>query len=239
MPITKTLIARGAGGFAALLLAGTAMPSSAAIFLVNFSELNSSGVQGSATLDYNESAHTLKVTINATNLAKGAHIGHIHGLFDSNGNALDSVTPPPSADTDGDGFVELAEGAKFYGPIILTLTGIGDVGADGILNYSELFDLSNANLFAGGFSSKDLFPLTFREIVLHGNDVPASAGAGTGDIIDGTQGTYSLALPVASGEITAAVPEPSTWALTLVGLGFVGGAMRSAKRRQKVTVSYA
>lgn len=35
-----------------------------------------------------------------------------------------------------------------------------------------------------------------------------------------------------------AVPEPSTWAMMLLGFGFVGGAMR-ARRRQKLTVSYA
>jgi hypothetical protein len=39
--------------------------------------------------------------------------------------------------------------------------------------------------------------------------------------------------------VTAAVPEPATWAMMLLGFGFVGGAMRSAKRRQKLTVSYA
>jgi hypothetical protein len=35
------------------------------------------------------------------------------------------------------------------------------------------------------------------------------------------------------------VPEPSTWAMMLLGFGFVGGAMRSAKRRRRVSVSYA
>jgi phospholipase/lecithinase/hemolysin len=35
------------------------------------------------------------------------------------------------------------------------------------------------------------------------------------------------------------VPEPSTWAMMLLGFGFVGGALRSARRRQKITVSYA
>lgn len=39
--------------------------------------------------------------------------------------------------------------------------------------------------------------------------------------------------------VAAAVPEPGTWAMMLLGFGFVGGAMRSAKRRQKLTVSYA
>ena len=39
-------------------------------------------------------------------------------------------------------------------------------------------------------------------------------------------------------QIAAAVPEPATWAMMLLGFGFIGGAMRS-RRRQKVTVSYA
>lgn len=37
----------------------------------------------------------------------------------------------------------------------------------------------------------------------------------------------------------AAVPEPATWAMMLLGFGFIGGALRSGKRRQKLTVSYA
>jgi hypothetical protein len=37
----------------------------------------------------------------------------------------------------------------------------------------------------------------------------------------------------------AAVPEPATWAMMLFGFGFIGAMMRSAKRKQKVTLSYA
>ena len=40
-------------------------------------------------------------------------------------------------------------------------------------------------------------------------------------------------------EFNSAVPEPSTWAMMLLGFGFVGGAMRHAKRRQKLTISFA
>jgi hypothetical protein len=39
--------------------------------------------------------------------------------------------------------------------------------------------------------------------------------------------------------VAAAVPEPATWAMMIGGFGMVGGAMRSARRRQKVSVSYA
>ena len=37
----------------------------------------------------------------------------------------------------------------------------------------------------------------------------------------------------------AAVPEPATWAMMLLGFGLAGAAMRTAKRCQKVVVSYA
>lgn len=39
--------------------------------------------------------------------------------------------------------------------------------------------------------------------------------------------------------LTAAVPEPATWFMMIMGLGFVGSAMRAAKRRQKFTLSYS
>lgn len=53
-------------------------------------------------------------------------------------------------------------------------------------------------------------------------------------------GSYRLAVTGPGNvSIGGAVPEPTTWAMMLIGFGFVGGAMRSAKRRQKVTVSYA
>lgn len=40
-------------------------------------------------------------------------------------------------------------------------------------------------------------------------------------------------------DVDGAVPEPSTWAMMLLGFGFVGGAMRAARRRLKLTASYA
>lgn len=39
-------------------------------------------------------------------------------------------------------------------------------------------------------------------------------------------------------EAPSAVPEPSTWAMLLLGFFSIGGAMRAARSRQKVTVSY-
>lgn len=40
-------------------------------------------------------------------------------------------------------------------------------------------------------------------------------------------------------DVAGAVPEPSTWAMMLVGFGAVGGALRSSKRKRKATLSFA
>ncbi len=37
----------------------------------------------------------------------------------------------------------------------------------------------------------------------------------------------------------SAVPEPASWAMFILGFGVIGGAMRSATRNQKVSVSFA
>ena len=41
------------------------------------------------------------------------------------------------------------------------------------------------------------------------------------------------------GNMSGAVPEPATWAMMLLGFGFIGGAIRFTKRRQRLTLSYS
>ena len=48
----------------------------------------------------------------------------------------------------------------------------------------------------------------------------------------------TVTFAVFTPSLTAAVPEPSTWAMMLVGFGFVGCGIRAAKRRQKPAVSF-
>jgi hypothetical protein len=87
----------------------------------------------------------------------------------------------------------------------------------------------NAGFGITDLLGSDLMSLDLREVVIHGLTVPPGPGAGTSGEVNGTNG-YLTVLPVASGEIVAAAPEPGTWAMMLIGFGAVGFAMR--RRRQ-------
>ena len=55
-------------------------------------------------------------------------------------------------------------------------------------------------------------------------------------VIDAPDGTFAR---FTRSAVAGAVPEPTTWAMMLMGFGAVGGAMRSTKRLRKVNFSYA
>lgn len=221
----------------AAMLGFSAAAAQAASFKANVGTLNGSGVTGTVLLDLSDDSKTLTVTTTATGLEPNQpHVQHIHGLF-SGGVIADSMTPTLANDLDGDGFIELAEGAPVYGPIILPLALI--TTPDGNANVTTTYDLTDPSIFGINpatdiaFTAADLMPFTFREIVIHGLSVPAGVGAGTPNEVKGTGG-YLAVLPVAAGEIVAvnaaSVPEPDMVA-TLALLGTVGGV--SVLRRQR------
>jgi hypothetical protein len=184
-------------------------------YTVQINELSGSGVSGGALLIVNDGDtpddlldDTLTVVIAATGLEPDQiHIQHIHGEDGTN-----AVTPPASADVDGDGFVELAEGLPFYKGILLNLTSPQGGGLDGFPTAPDgsIFFSSTYHLHPGtsdtdhdGHAAGDVInnfaDLDEYEIVLHGMTVGA-VGDGTPGEVDGTAG-YKLVLPVASGEI--------------------------------------
>lgn len=174
-----------------------------------FTTLNGSGVTGGALLAYDDETQTLTVAINAAGLEAGQpHVQHIHGFVDG----TEARTPTMALDTDGDGYLELAEGLPAYGPILLNLAANhgnasgGDNGhshdgalagfptaPEGKIWFVESYQLPRDDLGADPM-------LALREVVIHGMSVPAGAGAGTPGEVDGTAG-YKLVLPVASGEL--------------------------------------
>lgn len=114
---------------------------------------------------------------------------------------------------------------------LLTITTLraGILGGT-ILNFQNLTNpWTSANLLSGSVGNFDASDVTLASGILRVD----FSNTGTG-----TVGPFVIGDTFTIGLTAGAVPEPATWALMLLGFGFVGGAMRS-KKRQKVTVSYA
>ena len=161
----------------------------------------------------------LSVWIEADGLERDqVHIQHIHGRVGADGAALNSRVPGPAFDTDGDGFVELAEGIPAYGPVLLNLTdpqGAGPEGfptaPDGTIRFEKTYDLTSTGGFGAGFDAADLMPLDLREFVVHGLSADGAAGAGTTGEIDGTCNVR----PVHVGRALCVTPDPVVLSLPL------------------------
>jgi hypothetical protein len=214
-----------------LLLGSSAAYAEMIISTVDLNQLNNSNVSGNGVLTVDTDAQTLRVELSGQNLEEGEdHMLHIHGNFNPDGSAADSTAPTLADDGDGDGLIEVLEGVPAYGDIILPLGMIpaGDIGAGGTFSYDNTFSLTDDSLYmspvtGNDYTSADLFPLSLREIVIHGKTVADGIGAGTDGEADGTGG-YKGLLPVAAGNI---VPEPAAISLALTALlGFAAARKR-------------
>ncbi len=181
------------------------------VFTTDFTALNNSGVHAHALLFLDKEDQTLTVHIRAEGLEPGqVHPQHIHGFLSD----MDAKSPTILQDDDGDGFVELMEGAETYGPVQLNLTtepgdaeqltgmmGIAFPTADenGVLRYTETFrfDREDSDMQA---IFEAITPLQRKEIVLHGLTTTTEQGEGTEGEVNGEAG-YKAVLPVASGEL--------------------------------------
>lgn len=120
-----------------------------------------------------------------------------------------------------------------------TVLATSDNGSSSDPNGTFTFDdealVSVTNLSTTGGSFRPLQPLSaFDGTNASGNWELRILDDANADV--GALGSWTLTL---TGTQAGAVPEPGTWAMMLIGFGAVGGAMRSARRRQKMTISYA
>jgi len=107
-----------------LLFAATPAPAqqSTRTITAQLSELNGSGASGQVNVT-EVSTNRVTVSLDANGVSPGVpHAQHFH-IGGRN------VCPPASADTNGDGLVNTAEGMASYGPIKVSLTESGDLAA--------------------------------------------------------------------------------------------------------------
>lgn len=99
-------------------------------------------------------------------------------------------------------------------------TGAGTNGIDVLLNGSSIFSVLGG---AGGGTTN--WTQKTVNFTANANDTLSFAALGTSD----SYGGYIDDL-----RLSAAVPEPTTWALMLLGFAAIGGALRSPRRRLAV-----
>ncbi len=230
------------GGISSLVLTVGALLASpgaqaAQTYDATFTALNDSGVTGTAmlsldTADSHAHGYDPRHRTRARRAARGAYPWIVLGRGRPERRSI-RQSPTLAQDADHDGFVELGEGLMTYGPIIVPLVDF-DSAETSTVDYTHTFNLLDPSIYSGGYTEADLLGADFsgldlRELVIHGLTVPPGPGAGTPGEVDGTNGFLTV-LPVASAEITAA-PEPSTWAMMILGLGGIAALRFRSKRR--------
>lgn len=234
------------GGLA--ILAGPVLAAHIDYYSADLVALNNSGVSGQVFLTYERSEDggpaSLRVNTAIQGLKPGPHAAHIHGF--SGEDRRPSVAPVPSVfdpdaignGNDGDGFIELTEGAPFYGGILETFTGL-EANDGGWAIYERAFDIAS-----GSELEDDLFSLGNREVVVHGMDTffePIDVIAGLGGDIDGftsAERNFNTLLPVATARfersvpnaMVAPVPLPAAIWMLLAGVGGLGAVGRFRRK---------
>lgn len=221
--------------------------------MATLNSMNNSGTTGDATVqvDGNEATVTMHVQGAAETFMDGPfpHAQHIH-------IGAQGVCPPPEADMNGDGAVNVAEGHDYYGMIASSLTTEGDTGADSGLAVDR-FPGGSEYTYERTLQVDDATKQAIEDgtavVVVHGVDpmnlseqaqnemseldpslplaatLPAACGTLTATQMDGMPAGGAETGVAQGTDDTAAIVGVSAGAAGLVALG--GGALYLRRRR--------
>ncbi len=163
-------------------------------------ELNNTGATG--TVNAIRVGTNITLALEVSGVSPGLfHPQHVHGtLGTSNG------CPPPSADTDKDGFISVAEGIPFYGAIQTTLATGTDFSPDVALSGPfPVADESGEYSYVASFNVTEKQAADFGNlhVVIHGIDIDDSTeydGAKRSSLTDDLP--FEATVPTACGNLT-------------------------------------
>jgi hypothetical protein len=183
-------------------------------FFALMTSANNSGANGVAFLTLDPDDKTLTIDAAAIGLEPNQeHPFHIHGFADDHPSQLPTI----AQDIDLDGFVETPEGEPVFGPVILPLTendpapgalappvdgtpNFPVANANGVVEFTETYQFDVNDPAQAAIFSELTDGLEGHGIQFHGLELPAGAGEGTINEVNGSGG-YIADLPVANGII--------------------------------------
>jgi hypothetical protein len=183
-------------------------------FFALMTSANNSGANGVAFLTLDPDDKTLTIDAAAIGLEPNQeHPFHIHGFADDHPSQLPTI----AQDIDLDGFIETPEGEPVFGPVILPLTendpapgalappvdgtpNFPVANANGVVEFTETYQFDVNDPAQAAIFSELTDGLEGHGIQFHGLELPAGAGKGTINEVNGSGG-YIADLPVANGII--------------------------------------
>jgi PEP-CTERM motif len=111
---------------------------------------------------------------------------------------------------------------------------------------SAKFSLANSSIGSGGVAGAALNINAFSQQLIGNSSFAVGTSLFAGNTLVTITPTmagrfasnYDYSLEITAESLSAAVPEPSTWAFLILGFGAIGAAMRTT-RRANIRVSYA
>jgi hypothetical protein len=138
-----------------------------------------------------------------------------------------SFADPATGDSSSSSFSDNGIGSGSFTDTLKFTTGIT----------GETIAAITITAFSHSFSS---FSATLNGITLTPNLIPGNIRVYAIDVASLVAGTQTLVISGSSlghagysGSISAPIPEPSTWALSILGLGLIGGMLRSRRQTQR------